>query len=102
MFEILLLHGLNLNFLGGREPGIYGTVGFDEIDGRMKRVAEENGCELRVFQSNSEGRVTLPVFCVDQTSVLSYNWYHRVEDYETIYDWSQQSHHRQVYPSVGE
>ena len=28
----------------------------------MKRVAEENGCELRVFQSNSEGRVTLPVF----------------------------------------
>ena len=55
MFKILLMHGPNLNLLGWREPGIYGTVGFDEINARMKRVAEENGCELRVFQSNSEG-----------------------------------------------
>ena len=55
MFKILLIHGPNLNLLGWREPGIYGTVGFDEINARMKRVAEENGAELRVFQSNSEG-----------------------------------------------
>jgi 3-dehydroquinate dehydratase-2 len=55
MFKILLMHGPNLNLLGWREPGIYGTVGFDEINARMKRVAEENGAELRVFQSNSEG-----------------------------------------------
>ncbi|MGE5263937.1 MAG: type II 3-dehydroquinate dehydratase [Acidobacteriota bacterium] len=55
MFKILLLHGPNLNLLGSREPGIYGTVGFDEINARMNRVAEENGAELRVFQSNSEG-----------------------------------------------
>jgi len=55
MFKILLLHGPNLNLLGWREPGIYGTVGFDEINARMKRVAAENGAELRVFQSNSEG-----------------------------------------------
>lgn len=55
MFKILLLHGPNLNLLGAREPGIYGTVSFDEINARMKRVAEENGAELRVFQSNSEG-----------------------------------------------
>jgi 3-dehydroquinate dehydratase II len=55
MLKILLMHGPNLNLLGWREPGIYGTVGFDEINARMKRVAEENGVELRVFQSNSEG-----------------------------------------------
>ena len=55
MLKILLIHGPNLNLLGGREPGIYGTVGFDEINARMKRVAEENDAELRVFQSNSEG-----------------------------------------------
>jgi 3-dehydroquinate dehydratase-2 len=55
MFKILLIHGPNLNLLGSREPGIYGTVGFDEINTRMKRAAEENGAELRVFQSNSEG-----------------------------------------------
>ena len=55
MTKILLMHGPNLNLLGWREPGIYGTVGFDEINTRMKRVAGENDCELRVFQSNSEG-----------------------------------------------
>lgn len=55
MLKILLLHGPNLNLLGEREPGIYGAVGFDEINARMKKTAEENGAELRVFQSNSEG-----------------------------------------------
>ena len=55
MLNILLMHGPNLNLLGWREPGIYGTVGFDEINARMKRVAQANGAELRVFQSNSEG-----------------------------------------------
>ena len=55
MPKILLIHGPNLNLLGRREPGIYGTLGLDEINTRMKRVAEENGTELRVFQSNSEG-----------------------------------------------
>ena len=55
MLKVLLMHGPNLNLLGWREPGIYGSVSFDEINARMKRVAEENGTELRVFQSNSEG-----------------------------------------------
>lgn len=55
MLKILLVHGPNLNLLGWREPGIYGTVGFDEINARMKKVAEEHAVELRVFQSNSEG-----------------------------------------------
>lgn len=55
MFKILLMHGPNLNLLGEREPGIYGAVGYDEINARMTKTAEENGAELRVFQSNSEG-----------------------------------------------
>jgi len=54
-FKILLIHGPNLNLLGKREPKIYGTSGLDEINARMKRIAEENEAELRVLQSNSEG-----------------------------------------------
>ncbi len=53
--KILLIHGPNLNLLGKREPGIYGTSGLNEINERMTRIAEESGTELRVFQSNSEG-----------------------------------------------
>jgi len=55
MLSILLVHGPNLNLLGWREPAVYGTVGFDEINSRLQQVAEENGVQLRVFQSNSEG-----------------------------------------------
>lgn len=55
MFKIMLIHGPNLNLLGKREPGIYGVFGLDEINARMKQLAEESGGELRVFQSSSEG-----------------------------------------------
>ena len=55
MFKILLIHGPNLNLLGKREPQIYGTSGLDEINARMKRLAEENEAELQILQSNSEG-----------------------------------------------
>ena len=55
MIKILLIHGPNLNLLGTRSPEIYGTSGLDEINARMKSVAEANGAEVRTFQSNSEG-----------------------------------------------
>lgn len=54
MVKILLIHGPNLNLLGKREPKIYGTSGLDEINARMKQLAEESQAELRIFQSNSE------------------------------------------------
>jgi 3-dehydroquinate dehydratase-2 len=53
--KILLIHGPNLNMLGKREPDVYGTLTLDEINARMKQIAGENGVELRIFQSNSEG-----------------------------------------------
>jgi 3-dehydroquinate dehydratase-2 len=55
VFKILLIHGPNLNLLGRREPATYGTFGLDEINARMKRLAEANAGDLRIFQSNSEG-----------------------------------------------
>ena len=55
MKKILLIHGPNLNFLGKREPDVYGLLSLDEINARMLQFAADHKVELKVFQSNSEG-----------------------------------------------
>ncbi len=52
--RILVLHGPNLNLLGQRETGIYGTKTLADIDARLRELASELGVELECFQSNSE------------------------------------------------
>jgi 3-dehydroquinate dehydratase-2 len=53
--RIDVLHGPNLNLLGSREPAVYGTVGLDEVDGRLRELAAELDVEIETFQSNHEG-----------------------------------------------
>ena len=53
--KILILHGPNLNLLGGRETGIYGKTTLKEIDALLKKKGKEIGAEVSSFQSNSEG-----------------------------------------------
>jgi len=52
--KLLLLNGPNLNLLGSREPGIYGSDTLAAIERRAAEVARETGHELVVFQSNAE------------------------------------------------
>jgi len=54
MLQILVLNGPNLNLLGSREPGHYGSVTLSTINDRLGGVAEEAGVQLLIFQSNSE------------------------------------------------
>ncbi|HVO41723.1 MAG TPA: type II 3-dehydroquinate dehydratase [Aggregatilineales bacterium] len=53
--EILLINGPNLNLLGTREPGIYGTTTLPDIEALARQHAQKYGVELRAFQSNHEG-----------------------------------------------
>lgn len=57
MAKVLVIHGPNLNLLGGREPGVYGTVTLAEIDRRLETLAEELGAAVETFQSNHEGAI---------------------------------------------
>jgi 3-dehydroquinate dehydratase-2 len=54
MATILVLNGPNLNLLGTREPGQYGSRTLAEIRGRLESLAAEAGHELVFFQSNAE------------------------------------------------
>lgn len=55
MTRILLLHGPNLNLLGTREPGIYGSTTLEDVNRRVAEAGAARGVEVRPFQSNHEG-----------------------------------------------
>ena len=54
MAHLLLLNGPNLNLLGTREPGTYGTATLSEITARLTTLATNAGHRLSALQSNSE------------------------------------------------
>ena len=57
MARLLLLNGPNLNLLGTREPGLYGSATLASVAQRAAEVAKESGHELEAFQSNSEAEL---------------------------------------------
>jgi 3-dehydroquinate dehydratase-2 len=54
-FRIEVMHGVNLNMLGRREPEHYGTLTLDELERRIEGFAGELGVEARFFHTNFEG-----------------------------------------------
>jgi 3-dehydroquinate dehydratase-2 len=53
--KILVLHGINLNMFGKREPAKYGTTTLAEIDAKLIALGKELGAEIESFQTNHEG-----------------------------------------------
>ena len=54
---ILVIQGPNLNLLGTREPGIYGSKTLPEIHAELNLIAQAAGIELQTYQSNHEGEL---------------------------------------------
>jgi len=54
MPKFLILNGPNLNLLGSREPGHYGSDSLDSINQRLESDAVKRDAQLLTFQSNSE------------------------------------------------
>ena len=57
MKKFMLLHGINHNMFGKRNPEQYGTVTLDEINENVQRLARELGVSVTCFQTNDEGKM---------------------------------------------
>ena len=57
IFNILIIHGPNLNLLGEREPDVYGRLTLTQINDELAALAGELSVSLEFFQSNHEGAI---------------------------------------------
>jgi len=55
MTRVLLLQGANMEWLGRREPHLYGRTTADELDAMMQTQARERGATLDIAYTNHEG-----------------------------------------------
>ena len=55
--KILVINGSNINFIGIREPEIYGNRNYEALLEMIAKKGDELGVEIEVFQSNHEGAI---------------------------------------------
>ncbi|MCG8433797.1 MAG: type II 3-dehydroquinate dehydratase [Gammaproteobacteria bacterium] len=75
MAKILLLNGPNLNLLGSREPGIYGTTDLPAVEAQLREAALAAGIEFDAFQSNAEHELInrIHAAATDGTACIVFN-----------------------------
>jgi 3-dehydroquinate dehydratase-2 len=67
--KILVLHGINLDMLGRRDPTMYGTVTLAEIDAGLTTLAAELGSEIEAFQTNHEGAMCERIHAAHESAI---------------------------------
>jgi 3-dehydroquinate dehydratase-2 len=53
--KVLLIQGANMEYLGRRQPELYGTTTAKELDSLLRRHARQLGTTLDILYTNTEG-----------------------------------------------
>jgi 3-dehydroquinate dehydratase-2 len=67
--KVLVLHGVNLNMFGKRDPAQYGTLTLDEINQQIEGLSKELECNVETFQTNHEGEICEKIHQAHQEKV---------------------------------
>ena len=69
IMKLLLIQGANMEYLGRRQPELYGTTTAKELDSILRRQARRLGVSLDILYTNTEGEAVSAIFKADRARV---------------------------------
>lgn len=67
--KLLLIQGANMEYLGTRQPELYGTVTAKELNSIVRRRARDLGVTLDILYTNTEGEAVSSIYRADRDGV---------------------------------
>lgn len=67
--KLLLIQGANMEYLGRRQPELYGTTTAKELDALIRRRARELGVSVEIFYTNIEGEAVSAIYKADRAGL---------------------------------
>jgi 3-dehydroquinate dehydratase II len=67
--KLLLIQGANMEYLGRRQPDLYGTITARELDAILRRQARSLDVTLDILYTNTEGEAVTAIFKADRANV---------------------------------
>jgi 3-dehydroquinate dehydratase II len=67
--KLLLIQGANMEYLGRRQPELYGTTTAKELDAMLRRQARRLDVALEIFYTNTEGEAVSAIYKADRAKI---------------------------------
>ncbi|CAN5914088.1 type II 3-dehydroquinate dehydratase [soil metagenome] len=67
--KLLLIQGANMEYLGRRQPELYGTTSAKELDSIVRRQARQLDVSLDILYTNTEGEAVSAIYKADRAHV---------------------------------
>ena len=67
--KLLLIQGANMEYLGRRQPELYGTTTARQLDAILRRQARRRGVALDILYTNTEGEAVSAIYRADRANI---------------------------------